>query len=261
VADPGLPFGEQARDFLRQSAKRAGTPWVGATVHRGFATLPRLWPDAYYVYLVRDPRGVAASMLDVGWAANAWVAVDQWLAAERAWTGMRPALRPGRFVEIRYEDLVADPRPTLTAVCSLLDLEYSEAMLRYTLTSKYRPPNPSIAERWRGALTPTQIALIDSRVRARLTAHGYPPAAPAASLLRLAGPAARAHDAAERAAFHLRRYGLRLPLAVLLARALRRRSRVEDLLDRRDERRRSFGSDRHRVVRAIRRRARREGSR
>jgi hypothetical protein len=248
--DPDLSFEDQVRGFLRQSAARAGTDWIGATVHRGFATLPSLWPEARFVYLVRDPRGVAASVLDVGWAANAWTAVDQWIRSEDAWARMRPHLRTDRYVEVRFEDLLADPERALSTICAMLGIEYSDDMLGYPRGSAYRPPDPAIAERWRSALSPHQAATVETRVGGSLLARGYAPTAPPRSWLPRSGPAARIHDLLERAAFRIRRYGLRLPLAILLASALRRPVRLDDLLDRLDDRRRTYGRDRHRIVRA-----------
>ncbi|MGH2986839.1 MAG: sulfotransferase, partial [Solirubrobacterales bacterium] len=37
----------------------------------------------------------------------------------------------GRYLELRYEDLVADPEPGLRAVCELCRLDYDEAMVSY----------------------------------------------------------------------------------------------------------------------------------
>jgi hypothetical protein len=248
--DSDLSFEDQMRDFLRQSAARAGTDWIGATVHRGFATLPSICPEARFVYLVRDPRGVAASVLDVGWAANAWTAVDQWVRSEDAWARMRTRLPADRYVEIRFEDLLVNPERALSTICAMLGIEYSAEMLGYPSGSAYRLPDPTIAERWLAALSPHQVATVETRVGGRLPARGYVSAAPVRSWMRWSGPAARVHDLLEQATFRIRRYGLRLPLAILLARVLRRPARLDDFLDRLDDRRRTFGRDRHRIVRA-----------
>jgi hypothetical protein len=37
----------------------------------------------------------------------------------------------GRYLELRYEDLVADPEPALRAVCDLVGLGYDRAMLSF----------------------------------------------------------------------------------------------------------------------------------
>jgi hypothetical protein len=37
----------------------------------------------------------------------------------------------GRYLELRYEDLVADPRPQLRRICELIELDFDEAMLRH----------------------------------------------------------------------------------------------------------------------------------
>jgi hypothetical protein len=248
--DPALSVEELASDFLRQSASRAGKPWVGAVVHKGFGVLPAVWPHAFYVYLVRDPRGVAASILDHGWAANAWTAVDAWVGTEETWRRLRPRLDRDRFCEVRFEDLVADPRATLTRICEMLGVPYSDDMLRYTETSDYGAPNPAIAARWRDRLARWEVAIVEHRTGRRLVESGYARVTGDRRWPALVGPAARAHEGAERAVFRLRRYGPRLTFALVAARALGRSRRIEDVLDRIDRHRRSFGKDRHRIVRA-----------
>jgi hypothetical protein len=41
-------------------------------------------------------------------------------------------LGPGRYLEVRYEDLVSSSEETLRAVCGFLDLPWSDELLGYT---------------------------------------------------------------------------------------------------------------------------------
>ena len=54
--------------------------------------LTRIWPDARFIHLVRDPRDVARSVIPMGWAGNTWVGVERWMEAERLWDRVRSSL-------------------------------------------------------------------------------------------------------------------------------------------------------------------------
>ena len=87
-------------------------------------------PEARFIHLIRDGRDVALSLTEVEWgpesipeAAEKW---KEWIAKAR-----RQAKRVDHYLEVRYEDLVTDPEPTLRRVCEFVELEFSEDMLTY----------------------------------------------------------------------------------------------------------------------------------
>jgi Sulfotransferase family len=87
-------------------------------------------PEAHFIHLVRDGRDVALSQVevdfgpdDVGEAARDWV--------EGIGKARRQARRVRHYLELRYEDLVADPEPALRRVCGFIDLRWDAAMLDY----------------------------------------------------------------------------------------------------------------------------------
>ena len=88
---PSLGYRALVNDFLRQKqAASGGKPHVGATIHRNFDRLRFLWPDARYIHLVRDPRDVARSVVQKGWAGNIYQASEFWIQAESCWDSTRP---------------------------------------------------------------------------------------------------------------------------------------------------------------------------
>ena len=91
--------------------------------------LRKLFPEAKFIHLVRDPRGNAASLLKVGYDdaaghAYAWKRqnqlVEQWKKKI-----------PNHFTTVRYEDLISKPSETLTALCRFGQIDYHEDMLRF----------------------------------------------------------------------------------------------------------------------------------
>ena len=99
-------------------------------------TVPERFPNARYIWLVRHPGSVIRSyqnmpMAEVMLAAapNVKSAEDAWLVANRNIAAFLSKQPEDHWMRLRYEDLVTDPRATLTEVLSLLGLPFDEAVL------------------------------------------------------------------------------------------------------------------------------------
>lgn len=94
----------------------------------------RRWPLAHFVHVIRDGRDVAASNLTLLAQGKDWAYKDIPEAAS-GWLGVveRPntVAPPGRYLEIRYEDLVGDARATLERVVEFLGIRWDDALLRH----------------------------------------------------------------------------------------------------------------------------------
>ena len=87
-------------------------------------------PEASFVHLIRDGRDVALSQVRVHFGPDTMAdAATKW--RDEIAKARRVGPRLGRYIELRYEDLVADPEPCLRQVCELIDLEWDEGMLEY----------------------------------------------------------------------------------------------------------------------------------
>ncbi|MFJ9554001.1 sulfotransferase family protein [Nocardiopsis sp. NPDC101807] len=91
----------------------------------------RIWPRARFIHIVRDGRDVITSHLhtvpdwghqDVETAARDWVEIISF-ARHRA-----PS---GRYLEVRYEDLVSSPEPVTRRMCDFLGVGWSARMVRH----------------------------------------------------------------------------------------------------------------------------------
>jgi hypothetical protein len=176
TVDSALDYRALVNDFLRQKQAAGGAKeHVGATVHRRFERLRFLWPDARYIHLVRDPRDVARSVVQKGWAGSLYQAAEFWIDAERSWDALLPHLGPGRSIEVRYEDLVAEPERELARICAFIGVDYSEAMLDYPQDARqYPPPDPALARQWRTRLAPREVAVVEARTAPLMARRGYP---------------------------------------------------------------------------------------
>ncbi|HVW81468.1 MAG TPA: sulfotransferase [Mycobacteriales bacterium] len=87
--------------------------------------LARLYPDAYYVHIVRDGRDAALSLsLTRGEEADLGDAAREWVEAVSAIRAASRSLR--RFRQVRYEDLLADPAAVATGLWSWIGVPSSE---------------------------------------------------------------------------------------------------------------------------------------
>jgi hypothetical protein len=174
--DPSLAYPELVRSFLAQIlARKPGDPRVlGATIHYDYHRLPKLWPDARYIHLLRDPRDVARSVIGMGWAGNVWNASKVWIKAEQQWDDLRSQIDPQRFTEVRFEDLAAHPTEELTRLCSFLGIPYDAAMLSYPEHSTYDAPDPKLTYQWKRKLSVRDVQLVESRVGDVMESRGYP---------------------------------------------------------------------------------------
>ncbi len=92
--------------------------------------LQRLFPDAHFVFLVRHPLAMLASVADTFnngrfWWFEYWI---DWIEGHRC---MAEAIRCGSSTTriVRYEDLVSSPVPTMTGLCESLGIPFMENMV------------------------------------------------------------------------------------------------------------------------------------
>jgi len=150
--------------------------------------LARVFPEAQFIYLYRDPRQVLSSMIEAwqsgrfrtypqlpGWSGPAWslllvpgwrelvgrplheIVAAQWKAATRLLIDDLEALPTQRLTIARYDALVADPTAEIGRLCATTGLDWDEAGLelrlsRYTLS----PPD---ADKWRRHAAEIQAVL------------------------------------------------------------------------------------------------------
>jgi hypothetical protein len=208
--DPALRFPALVRSLYDQHRSRTRERIVGVTAHRHFERLLRLWPDASFIYLLRDGRDVARSWVENGAAGNVWTASQEWLAAERSWRAVAAQVPAERKLEVRFEALVTAPERELARICAFLGVEESRDMLDYPARTSHEPPDPRLVERWRLRLSRREVALLEASLGAALRERGYAVGAPRPAWVpaprRLA---LRAGDRVARGVARVRRDGLR----------------------------------------------------
>lgn len=117
------------------------------------------------IHLVRDVRGVLASLTSVTWSPTD---VQMWFP--RLWSFCNLYLHEAlaeqthRYMLIRYEDLVQEPREALDRMCRFLGVPFQEQMLDHTRRGQrhahepshanvLKPVLPQRADSWRSSLS------------------------------------------------------------------------------------------------------------
>jgi hypothetical protein len=103
-----------------------------------------LFPDARYVHLLRDGHDVVASFRDRwGYRSAARAARTEWARYVRAARDLGARVGVERYLELRYERLVADPEAEARRLFLFLGEAWDPAVLRFdpadhTATERYR---------------------------------------------------------------------------------------------------------------------------
>ena len=188
-------FAEAVQSIFQLYAESKGKPRFGEKTPlymQHLDVLARAFPSAHYVHIIRDGRDAALSMVAmkrkprfnlsrprrVGDFACAW---------QRE---VRAAQRFGRthpYLELHYEDLVAEPGARLREVCAFVGLEYEPSMLDY-----HRREDPALyadhprlaqppvrdARSWREEMRPADAELFEAIAGDLLEELGYERAHP-----------------------------------------------------------------------------------
>lgn len=92
--------------------------------------LAALYPAAKFIHLIRDGRDVAISFIDLGFECRFYDGQRfEWIAAMDKARSYRRSPYADRILEVRYEDLVIRPKPTLRTICSFLGEDFEAEML------------------------------------------------------------------------------------------------------------------------------------
>jgi len=221
-ADFSLDYPDLMRNFLVQGCKKDSFRVIGATVHQDFDQLPRIWPEAKYIHILRDPRDVSMSAVQMGWAGNVWAGAQFWIRAEETWARLYERLQDGQWMEVRFEELVTGARAELERICRFLNVPYDGNMLDYSKDTTYTPPDPGIAFKWKTKYPAGGAALVEQRAGTLITRAGYELSMATAPEPGFVGQfRLRAGNKLGKIKYAARRYGWRLYLTDLLARKTR----------------------------------------
>ncbi len=157
------------------------------------------YPQARFVHVLRDPRGVMASQ-KFRWRRRSLMADPSQMSRTqqlRTWINYHPytvarlwnaATRLAlqlenhpRFFLLRFEDLVRDPPSYVRRVCDFLQIEYQPRMLdiehlnssHVSAAHSRRGLDPASVEAWKGRLSRSERAIVHRRCGTLMRRTGY----------------------------------------------------------------------------------------
>ena len=151
---------------------------------RHLPALRHFYPDSRFIHIIRDGRGVWASVKSLPWGPNSPGEAARWWTRSVALGLAAAAICPDSLWTIRYEDLVDRPAEVLQGLCDWLGIPFEPTMLEgdasflpeYT-HDQHRlvgeKPDPAAARRWRGTLPPHEIKLFEDEAADLIVALGY----------------------------------------------------------------------------------------
>jgi len=156
-------------------------------------------PNALFVHIIRDGRDIALSLKKMGgftplpWDRNQ---TESLVATSLYWEWMVHQGRahgrkfPADYIEIRYEDLITDPRKTLGGLGGFLDHDLDYDRIQRAGLGRLSETNSSFREegekeklnplgRWKERLAHADVAAIEGTVGEFLQENGYELSLPA----------------------------------------------------------------------------------
>jgi hypothetical protein len=205
----GMPTGQAIAAIYEAYAERAGKPrWGDKTpmYMRHLGLLDDLFPDAQYIHLIRDGRDAALSFLQMpdGTFTRTWAHPRTpaqfaclWRREVRDARALGRRVGSARYLEVRYEELVAEPESTVRAICGFAEISFDPGMLEYAgevdVAAKphqqrlLTPPTTGVRS-WRADMSAADAAGFESVAGGLLDELGYEVRSPVTHGL---GPALR----------------------------------------------------------------------
>jgi hypothetical protein len=209
LARTPLTLGDAARSLHLEYGERVGKPrWGDKTPMylRDMTLIQEALPEARFIHLLRDGRDVAVSWTEVSWGTETVLeAAEEWVTRIRKARRSSRRLVPGTYLEVRYEDLLAEPERVLRRVSEFVELPWDSRMLDYHRTAGERlsemagelerrrgaaaitaeervsqhsrvaePPREERAGRWRERLSPAERRQVEAVAGRMLGRLGYP---------------------------------------------------------------------------------------
>lgn len=198
------------RAFYRLYARSRGKSRWGdktPTYTQHIRAIHEALPEARFIHILRDGRDVAVSLRPLWFSPGQSMEelAGYWVRRITEARDQAQGQPPGQpfYLEVRYEDLIADPVRELRRICGFLDLPYDSRMVEYHRTARLRleeaearlapdgrvvitkeerlhiqrftshPPELSRAGRWKTEMTPDMVAAYEAVAGTMLDELGY----------------------------------------------------------------------------------------
>jgi hypothetical protein len=185
--------GDFLRIVMQQIARNQGVArWADCTPEHllHMQEIKRQIPNALFIHIIRDGRDVALSYVKQGWAHPLpWDRNDLLGVAGLYWewlvrSGRQQARHLGAdYCEVRFEELIASPRETLSRLGSFIDHDLNYERIQRAGIGSVSKPNTSFSTeggasfnpvgRWKTKMTAEELAAFEELIGGLLAQLGY----------------------------------------------------------------------------------------
>ncbi len=150
-----------------------------------FDILNDFFPESKFIFIIRDPRAVFASVRNLDWGANSAMKLsDIWNDYVVLFFAFQK-LYSNRICLVRFEDLINESSSQLQILCDFIGIKYCESMLKeegfnipsYTASQHAlvgKELDKSRITGWKDELKEEDILIIESQCRNTMRAFNYP---------------------------------------------------------------------------------------
>lgn len=167
-----------AKTFDKLTDASGKTAWAEKTPANFWRAdfLRELWPDCYFIHMIRDPRAIMFSLMEKNWLERTIPdAIIYFQCTLEAFVMQRrKLLRTNRYLEVKLEELVASAQECLEQIRCFLEIEpflsEGENAVTQSMTSYYSNKTTAIAN----TFSVDDLHLINQLLRPWVVELGYP---------------------------------------------------------------------------------------
>jgi len=179
--------------MMEMQSEKYGKPRLGEkSPHhcRHVERIGRMFPNARFIHMVRDPRDVTASLMKMPWSRGSYLSsAREWRRLLTEHQRLLEEMDSSRYMGVRYESLVADTEAEVRRVCVFLDEPFKVDMLDFHQRQEsgfdaresewkggtMRPVEGTSVQRFERDLSLRQIAGVQREVGPLLEVFDYEP--------------------------------------------------------------------------------------
>lgn len=158
--------------LLKRSNLPTPNSWGDKTPHYlgSVDTISKLFPYAKFIYIIRDGRDVALSLLKKPWGpSNTIACAEYWSELNRQSDTIEILEKKEQLLKIYYEDLLNNPEEIIENIYKFLDeecsIEQRDQLAKSAKASNYN--------KWRDSMTKSQIRQFEALAKPTLSRLGY----------------------------------------------------------------------------------------
>jgi len=121
------------------------------------ADILKHFPDARFIYMVRDGRDVAvSSKSSIFNDYHIYYTAKRWSNEQQLGLSWMKRLKPEQIMMLKYEDLLNDPVKEVHKICSFLNETYEEVMIKYHNSAEAKKSG-SLSISWGNTSKPVMV--------------------------------------------------------------------------------------------------------